>query len=140
MSLASQMRRLPLDIVKIIISYSHSYQSPVLLEDIRSFHKDKNKLLDIYYRLFVEEWNDPQPEDRAWLANDLIRYINDSIPTMQVYTEKCYSLFYRNPFLNSTEKVERYLILLDEKELDSQINILLGLLLPHERNEFIEMW
>ena len=76
-------------------------------------------------------------EDKNWLFNDLIAYMNDYNATMYGYVDKFYTIFKRNPFLQTNEDVRKYMVNLEKKDISSQINSLFGLLLPDERHDII---
>jgi hypothetical protein len=56
---------------------------------------------------------------------------------MYGYTEKFYNIFRRNQSLQSCETINNYVNLLEDKQVDSQINILWALLTPKERSDII---
>jgi hypothetical protein len=131
------IKRLPNDVVNLIITYTYSPQDPLLLMDIRSYLEQREALSRIYYKIWIEEWGEPEPEDKGWLVNDLLRNINDYEATLYCYTDKFYNTFYRNPMLKTQESVLNYFNNLNNKYVETQINILLGLLLPLEREIMI---
>jgi hypothetical protein len=133
------MTKLPKEVIKIIISFSYNFQKPELLEDIQSFHRDRKKASQLYFKIFIIDRFEIEPEDKNWFANNLVGFMNNPLPTMYGYTETYYNYFFRNPFLTSKEAVKKYNLNLEKKEITTQINILFGLLLPSERIEFIKL-
>ena len=59
---------------------------------------------------------------------------------MNGYVDEFYELFFRNFNMITKEQVNKYITILDNKSLDTQINFFWGLLNLKERNEFIEMF
>jgi hypothetical protein len=53
------------------------------------------------------------------------------------FTQKIYNIFYRNVCLKNEQLVDKYIYHLEKKEVNSQINIFLGLLTPKERKDLI---
>jgi hypothetical protein len=131
------IKKLPLDIILRIIPYTYSLQSKTLLEDIVDFHQSKNILMNYYYAY----WLRIEPDEyQNWLLNDLVRYANNYFPTMHGYTNKFYSIFRRNNFLQTTDKVNQYIYKIEQKEVSAQINIYLGLFTPMEREDKINIF
>ena len=125
------MNKLPNELIFKILSYTYQPQPKSLLEDIRDFHKSKNTIDALY----LEKWSCFANENpRDWIINDLFIYMNDNIPTMFGYCKKCKDIIIRNPFVKN---VENFIIYSEIKDVDSQINIFLGLFTVQERKEFI---
>jgi hypothetical protein len=129
--------KLPQDIIYIIISYTYNLQNKELLDDIQNYTKAKKELLHNYYDYWISYINEEEPEDKYWLINDLISYSNNYKATMYGYTNNFYDIFYRNLLLKTNQDVDKYIINLDNKNANSQINIILGLLTKQQRDEFI---
>ena len=128
--------RLPQDIQRHILSYIHQPQPSFLLEDIRSFVDTKNELLRKYYEFWVIQLNMHEPEDRRWLLNDFFYYANHYKPTMFGYSNAFYRLFKRMYGINTLQAVDTFVRKLGKKDLDTQINVVLGLFTPTQRDEF----
>jgi hypothetical protein len=131
------MMKLPEEIVDYIIPYTYKLQNKYLLDDIKNFSQSKTEILQLYYVFWILYMEEEEPQDQYWLVNDLIAYINNYNPTMNGYIKKFYSIFRRNLLLQTNQHVENYVSNLEKKEVVSQINILLGLLMPHERVDLI---
>lgn len=128
---------LPLDIILLIIPYTYQLQNKNLLEDIRNYYLSKKTLLDLYYNYWIIMMQSIDPEeDEAWLINDLVAYANNDKATMYGYIDNFYTIFKRNPFLQSNKALNKYIDNLEKKELITQINIFLGLFTIQERKEF----
>ena len=128
---------LPADIVAHILPYTYLVQPPALLHDVRNYRDTKVKLLDMYRQYWIERAEEPEPEDVHWLINDLIAYANDDHATMFGFVEPFYAIFRRHVRLHSHESVVHYVSTMLTKRPIVQINIVLGLFTPHERDEVV---
>jgi len=137
MDIDKRIQKLPTELVKHILSYSYSPQPRYLLNDITTYLEQRDTLYKMYYKMWIQDWGEPEPEDKAWLANDIIRYINDYEATFFSYTDKFFEIFFRNPMLKNDVSVLKYFKSLDRYYIETQVNILLGLLLPLEREILI---
>jgi hypothetical protein len=135
----SPFNKLPKELIYIILSYTPCPQSKELTEDIKNFYESKQILLQKYHNYWIFIWQENEPADKEWVINDLYRYSNRNIPTMNGYVDKFYELFFRNFDIQTKEQVNQYITILNNKSLDTQINIFWGLLKPKERNEFISI-
>jgi hypothetical protein len=126
------LQRLPKEIIRIILFYSHSFQPKHLLEDIQNVNIVKKELM-IMYRHYWEY------EDMDWLINDIISYSNEYQATMYGYVDKFYNIFLRHIRLENILQIEKYIRSLERKEVISQINIFLGLMTVKERNELLQV-
>lgn len=132
------IKKLPLNVILRIIPYTYTLQSKQLLDDIVNYKESKKILSDVYYNFWVIEMQSSFIEtDKWWLLNDIFSYANDYNPICNGYIEKFYEIFKRNTFLQTNEKIDKYLSFLEKKNVLSQINIFLGLLSINERNEII---
>jgi hypothetical protein len=132
------IRKLPTEIINnIIIPYTYNLQNKNLLEDIVNYKNTRVKIDEIYYNFWIIYLENENPEDKYWMINDLFIYANDYNPTINGYVEKFYRIFYRNTRLQSITTVNKYVEQLEKKQVNSQINILWGLLIPTERNAII---
>lgn len=134
------INKLPQDIVLRIIPYTYNVQNKELLQDIIDYTKMKLLLLKRYFYFWIIIMENNEPEDKNWIINDLISFANDDNPTMLGYVDKFYDIFKRNTQLQTNEDVDRYYYQLDKKDVNIQINIYLGLLLPFEREEFFDLF
>lgn len=132
------INRLPLDIVLQIIPYTYNLQNKNLLEDIVNYTETKKILFELYYKFWMIDLIslDPQ-EDKNWLINDISAYANGYNATMYGYIDQFYNIFRRNIFLQSNQKIDKYLDQLEKKDVSTQINIFLGFLTIKERKDII---
>ena len=129
--------KLPDDIINHIIPYTYNFQNKKLLEDIQNYNETKYILYNYYYSLWIDFYGENEPEDKYWLINDLIAYSNDFHATMNGYVNKFYDIWSRNIFLKTRQEIDIYFEKIERKNVMSQINIILGLLTPEERDEII---
>ena len=161
----TMIKFLPENIKNHILSYHCRQQSNSLLTDITNFVESKKELERIYYdyfRNYMTEFNLPL-EDKYWIINDLIRFLNQNGPTMLYYHDLFYEVFGRNTYLFTKKKIsslsrlgrfgscmkthtriqrsiiDKYIKILDDKDIMTQINLYWGLMTPEERNEMVEL-
>jgi hypothetical protein len=129
--------KLPKELIYIILSYTPQPQSKELTNDIRNYYESKKILLQSYHNYWIFICQQNTPADKEWIINDLYRYSNKNTPTMNGYQDEFYELFFRNFNIQTKEEVNQYITILDNKSLDTLINIFWGLLNFKERNDFI---
>ena len=130
------IKLLPDDIIQKIISYSYSPQPKKLLADIRDYTHTLNFVGYIYYNRWIIDEGESEPEDRNWLANDIIRYISchDDRGTWLCQDHILRRLFLINDLLQS----QRYVYILDKMTAEQELRRYWGLMLPKERHEMID--
>jgi hypothetical protein len=133
------IEKLPMDIVLQIIPYTYHLQNKDLLDDIKSYTETKTLLFNNYYNYWIIFIQSQEPQDKYWLVNDLFAYTNNYNPTMNGYVEQFYNIFKRNIFLHGNQDIDRYILNLEKKHVNSQINVFLGMLTPNERSELINL-
>jgi hypothetical protein len=74
-------KRLPIEIIYIILRYLRQPQLAGLLADISSFSKTIATITNKYYEKWIIEWQSEKGQDINWLENDLILYANEYAPT-----------------------------------------------------------
>jgi hypothetical protein len=136
----SPFNKLPIELIYIILSYTPQPQSKELTNDIKNFYESKKILLQMYRNYWIFVWQENEPADKEWLINNLYRYSNKNTPTMNGYVDEFYELFFRVFNIRTKEQVNKYITILDNKSLDTQINIFWRLLNLEERNKFIELF
>lgn len=136
MQLQQIIDTLPIDIVRYIIPYTYSPTNKYILDDIVNFHTTKQGLLDLYFEYWIIELHEIEPEEKYWLLNDIYSYYNNEIALMHGYVDDFYNKFRRNILFDKKSKgeINKYFTILRNKNENTQINILLGLLSPEERN------
>ena len=134
------IQRLPMDIILQIIPYTYNLQNKDLLDDIVHYKETRTLLFTLYRKYWIIDGQQIEPEDKYWLINDIIAYANNYKATMYGYIDKFYNIFKRNISLQTKtiDSIDKYVNkLLSEKNINTQINIFLGLLNIHERNEIV---
>jgi len=131
------IKRLPDDIINYIIPYTYNLQCKSLLDDIQNYKIVKMILFELYYYWWIDFVGDDEPEDKHWLFNDLVAYTNDYNATMNGFIDKFYNIWHRNIFLKTRNEIDVYFQKIERKNVSTQINIVLGLLTPKERDEFV---
>ena len=134
---------LPREIVTLIMQYTYQVQDKHLLSDIVNYTECKERLVFLYLTYFTIR--EQVHEYESWLSNDIAYYMNEFHHTDMFYgggyVEKFYTRLSRNPFLNSREKIDRYVIKLGSNGIHGitkETNLYLGLLKSEERQDFIE--
>ena len=133
------IRKLPDDIVRYILPFTYSYQTPELIEDIQSFIKDRKTVRDWYrhkwsFYLFTRPF-----EDVEWMANYIIIYANSDQATMHGYHDRFLNIGSRSFSLDSQEKQHRFIHAIVQNCVKPMrcFNVIWGLLIPEERLVFI---
>lgn len=111
----TKIAHLPLDVVLHILSYTYRPQPADLLVDIRDFVPTKAEAAAYFYQTFIVGWNDIEPEDKHWFANELYCYIRQSrFRWICAHVKQLYG-----------------------RTVDAQINVLWGMMAPSERHAFL---
>lgn len=134
------MKKLPKELIEYIIPYTYNIQNKALLHDIVDYKQTKLKVLELYHTFWIIYVDAGELEDKYWLINDIIIYANDNKPTNIGYVEHFYDIFARNSQLYNKEKIDRFVCNLENKYVDTQINIFWGLLLHNERRDIINIF
>ena len=130
------IQRLPMDIISRIIPYTYQIQNKELLKDILHYIPIRQGLFIAYLSYWIKYSYLTHQQDLCWLSNDIFGYMNNHEAIGLGYTSKFMDICYRNPFLKTPEDVVRYMFSLEKKNINTQINVCLGLLNPQEREEF----
>jgi hypothetical protein len=132
-------KRLPIEIIARIISYSYKVQDKILLNDIKNFVESRKTLFTLYYKYWIEYeiGYAEDSDDICWLINDLSAYSNDYKATMYGYIDKHYNIFKRYLYLKTNSDVDKFNRILNRKSVRTQINVFLALFTEKERNDVI---
>jgi hypothetical protein len=114
--------KLPLHIIHHIFSYSYHVQSKQLLSDIKNYYSTKQFLFE------------SQP--LTFIIHDLHYFINWF---QEDFISSYYATFFRHYMIFSIAGVLQYIHMMQRFPLQTQINIIWGLMRPAERNEFISI-
>lgn len=132
------IKKLPEDIINLIIPYTYSVQTKELIDDVQTYFSKKKIISRIYSRWWFDSYE--ENADKNWLHNDLIAFANDYYATMFGFRESFYNIFSRNIMLKKDkDKVISFIVHLENEKVEKQINIYWGLFTPEEREEFIEI-
>jgi len=133
------IRKLPDDIVHYILPFTYSYQTPELLEDIRSFYSHRKTVYDWYHHKWSIYLTNSPYEDVEWMSNDIIIYANSDQATMHGYHDHFFNLCSRFFSLESQEKKHQFIYAIIQNNVKPMrcFNVIWGLLLPEERLAFI---
>lgn len=140
MTLEQRIQLLPDDIIRYIIPYTYSVQPKRLQTDICSFYSTHQQNAMLYYEYWLIEMDEfTESNDAEWWSDDIYAYMNQNqIPIIGNFEQQWYSIFSRNPMLNTRIKIDRFYNRIRMYEtFMTQIRICWGLLLPAERNEFV---
>ena len=135
------MKRLPIELVQIILSYSYKCQPAEICEDIHSFFKTKQEICDTFYLRYKDILIHEERADINWLTSDVMTYMNRNHASFHGYQEKFYEITTRHFQLKNKDRatIHRIFSNLYKKPIFSQFHILWGLLLPDEREHFIQI-
>ena len=131
------VKRLPSDIILQIIPYTYNLQNKDLLNDIVNYKETQTILSELYYNYWIVYAEEHPEEDRNVLINDIFGYANNDVGLMYGYVDKFYTIFKRNIFLQTEEAIDNYVKRLDNGNVNTEINIFLGLLNMNERNDLV---
>lgn len=122
-----------------IMSYTYAIQPHELLHDIKHYYSSKIAIERIYDEIWVHEiFGVPPPEDRSWLRNDIVRYVDQCQRSETGIVDHFYNVFYRYPILKTRKKIRRFVKHLFLEPVHKQIHIYWGVLFPEERYGFID--
>jgi hypothetical protein len=134
----NRYKRLPIEIIYIILIYLREPQDAKLLTDISHFSNTRSIITNIYYDKWIIKYNSVKDEDINWLENDLILYANEYAPTRIGMKPKFKEILSR--FCN-VKKASQYIFnkyaYSNKISPKTRANILWGLFTPVERDEFI---
>jgi hypothetical protein len=135
----NRYKRLPIEIIYIILKYLRQPQDAKLLGDISHFYKTRINITNIYYDKWIIKRQSNESEDINWLENDLILYANEYAPTGVGMLPKFKEILIR--FCNVKKIKTRYIFnkyaYSNKLSAKTRANILWGLFTVEERDEFI---
>lgn len=128
---------IPLDIAKMILSYTHLLQPPNLIKDIENYYTSGKELIEIYYN----RWKHEPEEYMDWLSNDIIRFANQFQGTLIGFVPRMIEIW-RRLFL-FRDKDDIFIIdsimrcISNEITSNRQIKFFWGLFTSKERDEIL---
>jgi hypothetical protein len=131
-------KRIPMEIIYIILKYLRQPQSSILLKDITSFFSTMATITNIYYNKWIIERQSGKEEDINWLENDLILYANEYAPTGVGMQPKFKEILSRFCNIGKAKNINFHNYAYSNKlSAKTRANMLWGLFTPVERDEFI---
>ena len=153
----NKQKRIPIEIIHIILVYSRNPQDPILLEDITNFLTTREIIIHKHYNKWITELKYKNGIDIMWLENNLLLYANEEIPTREEIKPKFKEIISRfimktlsNQNQNKNNKYNKQqlnnhlqpdfnkYVYSNKILVKTRVNILWGLFTVAERNEFIE--
>ena len=145
----NKQKRIPIEIIDIILVYTRNPQDPILLEDIINFLTTREIIIHKHYNKWITELKYKKGIDIMWLENNLLLYANEEIPTREEIRPKFKEIISR--FIMKTlskpnnknnkqpipPNFNKY-VYSNKILLKTRVNILWGLFTVAERNEFVE--
>ena len=130
--------QLPTEIRLRILPYTYKVQPKHLLQDIKHYKDTHDALLKLYHDYWIVEMQMVTGEEKHWLINDIFSYANHYKATMYGYVDSFYRIFMRNLQIQTMYEIHNYVRILEDKKVDTQINIMLGLFTIQERNHLMK--
>lgn len=140
----SGLKRLPVELIDNIISYTYSPQSEELIMDIHMYHNSMANIHRMFYNTFYSV--DNTDIYKIELLDSLMLYTNNYIPLHHGYHEDFYMVWNRFPLfkqnIENTDinkpKIDKYIEdIFSKKSINTQINLLWGIFTYGERLNFI---
>jgi hypothetical protein len=151
----NKQKRIPIEIIHIILVYTRNPQDPILLEDITNFLTTREIIIHKHYNKWITELKYKSGIDIMWLENNLLLYANEEIPTREEIRPKFKEIISRfitktlskqnnknnqnkQQAINKQEPNFNKYVYSNKISVKTRVNILWGLFTVAERNEFIE--
>lgn len=136
LSLIERIQSLNDDLQQKILGYTYSPQPKTLLSDICDYRNSLECTKEYYFvKFMVDEEDFVHKTDANWMLDDMFEYVANNIFRIDYYE------FWRRLYMlrNMTEvEINGYVCnVFFDKNVETQINIMWGLLTPVEREEII---
>jgi hypothetical protein len=136
----NSQKRLPIELIYMILLYLRFVQDPILLKDISSFSKTMTNITNIYYEKWIIDRKFIKGEDTNWLENDMILYANENVPTGVGLQPKFKEILSRFCNIKKVSRLNFQKYAYSNKlPAKTRANMLWGLFTVVERNEFVEL-
>jgi len=136
----NSQKRLPIELIYIILLYLRQPQSAILLKDISSFYRTMTTITNIYYEKWIVVRKFIKGEDTNWLENDLILYANENTPTCEGLQPKFKEILGRFCNVKKIKSINFHKYACSNKlSAKTRSNMLWGLFTTAERDMFIEL-
>lgn len=133
--------RLPEEIIREhILPFSYCPQSQSLCRDIKTFCMTKKVVIELYETIYAD-FIDTDDAPMNWLDNDITRFMNNDIATMNGYTYRYLNIWSRLYYFSdkSDEVIQTITDDIDRQgNVNTNINIKLGLINCEERKQLLE--
>lgn len=129
------IKRLPPELIDLIIVYSYNLQDKALLNDIIHYNLTKETIHTYYFNLNL--YQDMDVDYKQSIMNELFHYANDNKSIDYGLTEKFFNIFFRNKQLKNKMNVHNY-VFNNNRTMTSHINIFWGIFNVNERMEFMK--
>lgn len=133
MSLNYFINTLPLELRDYIIKLSYKPQPVELLDDIVNYYETRQKIKH-FYSVCMKCWHETEDEAIGWVVNNILNDMNSNLPMILGFSKKMEDILLRSNLISCSEDIDLYFFVLLKKTQSTQLNILLGLLTPYERN------
>lgn len=127
------LNKLPKELFEYIITLTYKPQPVELLTDIRSYYITRQKIKH-FYSITMKCFNDSEDEVIGWVVNNLLNNMNSNLPMILGFSKKMEDILLRSNLISIPEDIDLYFYVLLKKPQSTQLNILLGLLTPYERD------
>lgn len=137
-----RVKTLPLEIFQIVLSYYYKCQPAELCADIQSFFKTKKEICETFYIRYKDILIHEKCADMNWLTSDVMTFMNKNhTSSIHKYKDKFYEISTRLFMLRNKERVvvRKLFYNLYKKNIITEFHILWGILLPDERELFIQI-
>jgi hypothetical protein len=82
----------------------------------------------------MKSFNESEDEAVGWVVNSLLNEINSNLPMILGFSKQMEEILLRSNLISTPEDIDLYFFILLKKPVMTQLNIILGLLNPYERN------
>ena len=136
----NSQKRLPIELIYMILLYLRQPQPAILLKDISSFSKTMTNITNIYYEKWIVVRKSKEGEDINWLENDMILYANEYAPTGVGMQPKFKEILSRFCNIKKVSRLNFQKYACSNKlSAKTRANMLWGLFTPGERDDFVEL-
>ena len=136
----NSQKRLPIELIYMILLYLRFVQDPILLKDISSFYRTMTTITNIYYEKWIVVRKFIKGEDTNWLENDMILYANENAPTGVGMQPKFKEILSRFCNIKKVSRLNFQKYACSNKlSAKTRANMLWGLFTPGERDDFVEL-
>jgi hypothetical protein len=129
------------DIIDIIIKFIYKRKNKNLVNDIENFIITRDKLYKLYYNKYANHslplYNDNL--EQLQITEDKYNLITDLELYLYSKNNIGYKIWKRKFGLNTKSDIDEFILKLEKTNIDRQVNLYLGILLPEERNYFYDL-